>query len=78
MDNVAPFAGAWIEIVNSSAFLMPNRVAPFAGAWIEIMCQELHVDLKEVAPFAGAWIEICSLSIITTSYAGRSLRGSVD
>ena len=34
--NVAPFAGAWIEI-NGYAPQSPTRdVAPFAGAWIEI------------------------------------------
>ena len=35
--SVAPFAGAWIEIIRAAT---PNRwsgfVAPFAGAWIEI------------------------------------------
>ena len=34
--HVAPFAGAWIEIImifNCSAEI---EVAPFAGAWIEI------------------------------------------
>ena len=36
MDDVAPFAGAWIEmsLAVRSRFLPP--VAPFAGAWIEI------------------------------------------
>ena len=34
--HVAPFAGAWIEIILT---MMQNKrevVAPFAGAWIEI------------------------------------------
>ena len=35
--NVAPFAGAWIEIVYRSVYETVKRVAPFAGAWIEIM-----------------------------------------
>ena len=36
MATVAPFAGAWIEmliIINQIKF---DVVAPFAGAWIEI------------------------------------------
>ena len=33
---VAPFAGAWIEIVNKQAIFKIIQVAPFAGAWIEI------------------------------------------
>ena len=37
-SDVAPFAGAWIEIFIE--VVLPNgaRVAPFAGAWIEIFC----------------------------------------
>ena len=34
--NVAPFAGAWIEIDFKIAWEDRNKVAPFAGAWIEI------------------------------------------
>ena len=33
---VAPFAGAWIEIVYIPIFRRINYVAPFAGAWIEM------------------------------------------
>ena len=35
-DAVAPFAGAWIEIVVPVYSSIPFAVAPFAGAWIEI------------------------------------------
>ncbi len=35
--SVAPFAGAWIEIVFSLYNKFAFRVAPFAGAWIEIL-----------------------------------------
>ncbi len=33
---VAPFAGAWIEMLVSVNCIDPTDVAPFAGAWIEI------------------------------------------
>ena len=33
---VAPHAGAWIEIPDSSPACRMGRVAPHAGAWIEI------------------------------------------
>ena len=33
---VAPFAGAWIEILIYYPFIGNVNVAPFAGAWIEI------------------------------------------
>ena len=34
--SVAPYAGAWIEIVPSLYCLNLSAVAPYAGAWIEI------------------------------------------
>ena len=72
---VAPFAGAWIEIVYAFTETAHIHVAPFAGAWIEIELQSSERDRQRiVAPFAGAWIEICSLSIITTSYASLPSR----
>ena len=33
---VAPFAGAWIEMIVSKSAILTDFVAPFAGAWIEI------------------------------------------
>ena len=36
--DVAPFAGAWIEINSTDGILGDINVAPFAGAWIEILC----------------------------------------
>ena len=33
---VAPFAGAWIEIIPIEYMREAYYVAPFAGAWIEI------------------------------------------
>ena len=38
--NVAPFAGAWIEIKNCIQILIKSLVAPFAGAWIEMVKNE--------------------------------------
>ena len=34
--NVAPLAGAWIEILAYLVFVRHCFVAPLAGAWIEI------------------------------------------
>ena len=63
INAVAPFAGAWIEIIHMLDDGKPVKVAPFAGAWIEI---PRYLDVKfliSVAPFAGAWIEIQSSRI---------------
>ena len=35
--NVAPLAGAWIEITVKRALIKSLNVAPLAGAWIEIL-----------------------------------------
>ena len=37
LRNVAPFAGAWIEMSNWCRSVQTCRVAPFAGAWIEMI-----------------------------------------
>ena len=77
-EDVAPFAGAWIEIEKCMAFQSGGKVAPFAGAWIEIGSQELAMALFTVAPFAGAWIEIRTSKFYDDGKKSRSLRGSVD
>ena len=56
--DVAPFAGAWIEIKVRVAWDRKDPVAPFAGAWIEMRDQLAVLPGSPVAPFAGAWIEI--------------------
>ena len=58
---VAPFAGAWIEILMSFAvstliLSLPSRERGLKSAYIED--EEI---VEEVAPFAGAWIEISTL-----------------
>ena len=35
--NVAPIAGAWIEMWQNVFCKTKRRVAPLAGAWIEMM-----------------------------------------
>ena len=57
-NAVAPFAGAWIEIIPSVILSSSSFVAPFAGAWIEIYLKKHPQEIATVAPFAGAWIEI--------------------
>ncbi len=34
---VAPFVGAWVEIMLALKSVCPNNVAPFVGAWVEIL-----------------------------------------
>ena len=55
---VAPFTGAWIEILKTVSYGPRQAVAPFTGAWIEIMVIVRLGIRSPVAPFTGAWIEI--------------------
>ena len=57
-SNVAPYAGAWIEIPIALKISRPLFVAPYAGAWIEISYRGAAGAAQAVAPYAGAWIEI--------------------
>ena len=76
--RVAPFAGAWIEIVVQQGMERISRVAPFAGAWIEMSFGRKVIQDALVAPFAGAWIEIFYRVYVMHVESCRSLRGSVD
>ena len=56
--NVAPLAGAWIEIEYAMLHGVSHEVAPLAGAWIEITWEIITMPFNLVAPLAGAWIEM--------------------
>ena len=58
LGNVAPHAGAWIEIYHLRPSRASHPVAPHAGAWIEILLAESMEIKMSVAPHAGAWIEM--------------------
>ncbi len=72
---VAPYAGAWIEIVTVWTVGTFLRVAPYAGAWIEIETYKNNINRFPVAPYAGAWIEItiilCMFAIMPSSLPTR-------
>ena len=67
--NVAPHAGAWIEIVMPEQEHKQLYVAPHAGAWIEIRLYEDIVRVADVAPHAGAWIEIVMFFVLPSKKA---------
>ena len=46
MLTVAPFTGAWIEIIREGVHAPSFYVAPFTGAWIEIIeCCHIHIHI---------------------------------
>ena len=77
--DVAPLAGAWIEIPFAT-IVAPKLifVAPLAGAWIEIFKSKAGDRMGSVAPLAGAWIEIRQIRSYPRPLSSRSPRGSVD
>ena len=52
---VAPFTGAWIEILAKVKDGQSSHVAPFTGAWIEIEINRIVYEMSFVAPFKG-WV----------------------
>ena len=75
---VAPFTGAWIEMMDDLAKNTIDAVAPFTGAWIEINSSFASLRVWSVAPFTGAWIEINHNKHYQRYLYCRSLHGSVD
>ena len=53
VDDVAPLAGAWIEISIIKLFDKLLSSPPSRGAWIEILRQVVICILTGVAPLAG-------------------------
>jgi len=77
-ELVAPFTGAWIEILFVRGKFLFRYVAPFTGAWIEIKRYLDGSITSMVAPFTGAWIEIMMETILTLNLIRRTLHGCVD
>ena len=57
-ELVAPYTGAWIEIMFCTGDEIAGWVAPYTGAWIEISALSTSTSTAAVAPYTGAWIEI--------------------
>ena len=75
---VAPYTGAWIEILQAIQKVKDWGVAPYTGAWIEIRTVLMSAISCLVAPYTGAWIEISDNCPTHGCARRRSLHGSVD
>ena len=58
LQLVAPFAGAWIEIVKMNKDFRTVLSLPSRERGLKFISLSLEHDQITVAPFAGAWIEI--------------------
>ena len=56
--TVAPFAGAWIEIVLLASSITTAVSLPSRERGLKCRCAYKSGAPIPVAPFAGAWIEI--------------------
>ena len=75
---VAPYAGAWIEIIQAIYNLGFIYVAPYAGAWIEIIIVTIMKSQEtESPPTRGRGLK-SSESCEAATEEGRPLRGGVD
>jgi len=72
--QVAPHAGAWIEMARQARIFLSKAVAPHAGAWIEIPGKLQFVARINVAPHAGAWIEIANSKAIVKIQSSHPMR----
>ena len=52
--QVAPYLGAWIEILHDQPKSRTNVVAPYLGAWIEILSEKL--TLKRERGSHPTWV----------------------
>ena len=76
--TVAPFVGAWIEIVDGLVNLIPLPSLRSSERGLKSALMSYTTAAAGVAPFVGAWIEIDCKGIIDKRYYGRSVRRSVD
>ena len=74
---VAPYAGAWIEIVNKEEKGYGLEVAPYAGAWIEIITVNTEHTTHPSLPTRERGLKWQG-EPGNSPYSCRSLRGSVD
>ena len=71
---VAPFVGAWIEILVDEINGKSSDVAPFVGAWIEITYSLATVSVKSSLRSSERGLKYDDYSIRLSE--GRSLRSS--
>ena len=76
--NVAPLAGAWIEISHSTFDGWTFQVAPLAGAWIEINFLAAINVARPSLPSRERGLKSFATAISFRCAKRRSPRGSVD
>ena len=79
LTAVAPYTGAWIEIIHFKSNGRQYKVAPYTGAWIEITSTSPAGCLVPASlPTRERGLKSCFDAAKMALFAGRSLHGSVD
>ena len=76
--NVAPHAGAWIEISLTACLAQALKSLPMRERGLKYPLISIRLSATRVAPHAGAWIEILSNPATCNTFPRRSPCGSVD
>ena len=58
IDDVAPLAGAWIEIEKEKISIQQQLSLPSRERGLKLVITKIGKNPIRVAPLAGAWIEI--------------------
>ena len=77
IKNVAPYTGAWIEIVIIILFRPVALVAPYTGAWIEINPFEISSFQLSSHPTRVRGLKFLSNVFLRSTFS-RTLHGCVD
>ncbi len=78
-EIVAPYAGAWIEMITAHEICtVDQKSLPTRERGLKFKVLTVINLNRGVAPYAGAWIEIEEFVGEDSSGVRRSLRGSVD
>ena len=75
-ENVAPFAGAWIEIYPYHSIMAPQVRRSLCGSVDWNPLNAIHAWVIGVAPFAGAWIEIVWGTLHALKYSVAPFEGA--
>ena len=76
--DVAPFVGAWIEILPWRYNIYKQDVAPFVGAWIEIRTMTTTISKLAVSLRSSERGLKLLAALVIAIYSRRSVRRSVD
>ena len=75
---VAPYTGAWIEIVQSSLTSLRYSSHPTRVRGLKFGYMKQWIKEHAVAPYTGAWIEIELAFVEYPEQNRRTLHGCVD